>query len=66
MNLWSYFHVFVRLNWKTYFFLLVGFIFWNKFQFVDDDGKCYLEMDYTFDIKKEWPHWNFNFVEQYK
>ncbi|XP_078167482.1 rho GDP-dissociation inhibitor 1-like [Carex rostrata] len=27
-----------------------------KTKFVDDDGKCYLEMDYTFDIKKEWPH----------
>lgn len=24
------------------------------FQFLDDDKKCYLEMNYTFDIKKEW------------
>ncbi|ONK69246.1 uncharacterized protein A4U43_C05F20850 [Asparagus officinalis] len=23
-------------------------------RFVDDDGKCYLEINYTFDIKKEW------------
>ncbi|KAK9268694.1 hypothetical protein L1049_000454 [Liquidambar formosana] len=22
---------------------------------VDDDNKCYLEMNYTFDIQKEWP-----------
>ncbi|KAK2987064.1 hypothetical protein RJ640_004790 [Escallonia rubra] len=24
-------------------------------KFVDDDNKCYLEMNYTFDIQKEWP-----------
>lgn len=24
------------------------------FQFLDDDNKCYLEINYTFDIKKEW------------
>jgi hypothetical protein len=24
-------------------------------QFVDDDGKCYLEMSYYFEIRKEWP-----------
>lgn len=24
------------------------------FQFVDDDGKCYLEINYTFDIRKDW------------
>ncbi|OVA06580.1 RHO protein GDP dissociation inhibitor [Macleaya cordata] len=24
-------------------------------KFVDDDNKCYLEMNYTFDIRKEWP-----------
>lgn len=24
------------------------------YQFVDDDGKCYLEINYTFDIRKEW------------
>ena len=24
------------------------------FQFVDDDNKCYLEINYTFDIGKEW------------
>lgn len=23
-------------------------------QFLDDDNKCYLEINYTFDIKKEW------------
>ncbi|XAR55298.1 hypothetical protein NMG60_11035334 [Bertholletia excelsa] len=25
-----------------------------KTKFVDDDNRCYLEMDYTFDIKKDW------------
>ncbi|XP_024991694.1 rho GDP-dissociation inhibitor 1-like [Cynara cardunculus var. scolymus] len=25
-----------------------------KTKFVDDDNKCYLELNYTFDIKKEW------------
>ncbi|XP_047336864.1 rho GDP-dissociation inhibitor 1-like [Impatiens glandulifera] len=25
-----------------------------KSKFVDDDNKCYLEIDYTFDIKKDW------------
>ncbi|KAH7689264.1 Rho GDP-dissociation inhibitor protein [Dioscorea alata] len=25
-----------------------------KTKFVDDDGKCYLELNYTFDIRKEW------------
>lgn len=25
-----------------------------KSKFVDDDNKCYLEIDYSFDIKKEW------------
>ncbi|KDP37766.1 hypothetical protein JCGZ_06445 [Jatropha curcas] len=25
-----------------------------KSKFVDDDNKCYLEINYTFDIKKEW------------
>ncbi|XAR65731.1 hypothetical protein NMG60_11009932 [Bertholletia excelsa] len=25
-----------------------------KTKFVDDDNKCYLEMNYTFDIRKEW------------
>ncbi|XP_010252652.1 PREDICTED: rho GDP-dissociation inhibitor 1-like isoform X2 [Nelumbo nucifera] len=24
-------------------------------KFVDDDNKCYLEINYTFDIKKDWP-----------
>ncbi|CAA7407206.1 unnamed protein product [Spirodela intermedia] len=24
-------------------------------KFIDDDGKCYLEINYTFDIRKEWP-----------
>uniref|UniRef100_A0A5B7BWY8 Putative rho GDP-dissociation inhibitor 1 n=1 Tax=Davidia involucrata TaxID=16924 RepID=A0A5B7BWY8_DAVIN len=24
-------------------------------KFIDDDNKCYLEMNYTFDIQKEWP-----------
>ncbi|OWM83341.1 hypothetical protein CDL15_Pgr012822 [Punica granatum] len=24
-------------------------------KFVDDDNKCYLEINYTFDIRKEWP-----------
>ncbi|KAI3456858.1 hypothetical protein Pfo_013521 [Paulownia fortunei] len=24
-------------------------------KFVDDDNKCYLEINYTFDIQKEWP-----------
>ncbi|KAL8166940.1 hypothetical protein V2J09_008439 [Rumex salicifolius] len=26
-----------------------------KTKFVDDDNKCYLEINYTFDIQKEWP-----------
>ncbi|WVZ97983.1 hypothetical protein U9M48_043478 [Paspalum notatum var. saurae] len=26
-----------------------------KLKFVDDDGKCYLEMSYYFEIRKEWP-----------
>ncbi|KAJ4757600.1 Rho GDP-dissociation inhibitor 1 [Rhynchospora pubera] len=25
-----------------------------KTKFADDDGKCYLEMDYAFEIKKDW------------
>ncbi|WOL13977.1 rho GDP-dissociation inhibitor 1-like [Canna indica] len=25
-----------------------------KTKFVDDDGKCYLEINYTFDIRREW------------
>ncbi|RRT63776.1 hypothetical protein B296_00005796 [Ensete ventricosum] len=25
------------------------------YQFIDDDGKCYLEMNYSFDIRREWP-----------
>jgi len=25
-----------------------------KTKFVDDDGKCYLEINYTFDIRKDW------------
>ncbi|CAL9150437.1 rho GDP-dissociation inhibitor 1-like [Musa acuminata AAA Group] len=24
-------------------------------KFVDDDGKCYLEINYSFDIRREWP-----------
>ncbi|XP_074568657.1 rho GDP-dissociation inhibitor 1-like [Curcuma longa] len=26
-----------------------------KTKFVDDDGKCYLDMDYYFEIRKDWP-----------
>ncbi|XP_051133556.1 rho GDP-dissociation inhibitor 1-like [Andrographis paniculata] len=26
-----------------------------KSKFVDDDNKCYLEINYTFDIQKDWP-----------
>ncbi|TVU11429.1 hypothetical protein EJB05_45015 [Eragrostis curvula] len=26
-----------------------------KTKFLDDDRKCYLEMNYTFDIRREWP-----------
>ncbi|KAK4742477.1 hypothetical protein SAY87_000478 [Trapa incisa] len=26
-----------------------------KTKFLDDDNKCYLEINYTFDIKREWP-----------
>lgn len=26
----------------------------DVFQFVDDDNKLYLEINYTFDIRKEW------------
>ncbi|XP_047331391.1 rho GDP-dissociation inhibitor 1-like [Impatiens glandulifera] len=26
-----------------------------KTKFVDDDNKCYLEMNYNFDIQKDWP-----------
>lgn len=26
-----------------------------KLKFVDDDGKCFLEMSYYFEIRKEWP-----------
>jgi Rho GDP-dissociation inhibitor len=25
------------------------------YQFLDDDRKCYLEMNYTFDIRRDWP-----------
>ncbi|GAA0186709.1 G-protein modulator [Lithospermum erythrorhizon] len=25
-------------------------------KFLDDDNKCYLEMNYTFDIQKQWPN----------
>jgi len=25
-----------------------------KTQFLDDDNRCYLEMNYTFEIKKDW------------
>lgn len=34
----------------------VGFVFCVLFlaQFVDDDNKCYLEINYTFDIRKDW------------
>ncbi|OAY69183.1 Rho GDP-dissociation inhibitor 1, partial [Ananas comosus] len=31
---------------------------WKKkppHQFVDDDGKCYLDMSYYFEIRKDWP-----------
>ncbi|WOL19469.1 rho GDP-dissociation inhibitor 1-like isoform X2 [Canna indica] len=27
-------------------------------KFADDDGKCYLEINYTFDIRREWPSIN--------
>ncbi|AQK93970.1 Rho GDP-dissociation inhibitor 1 [Zea mays] len=27
----------------------------RRSQFVDDDGKCFLEMSYYFEIRKEWP-----------
>lgn len=27
-------------------------------RFIDDDGKCYLEINYTFDIRKDWAHEN--------
>ncbi|KAL0320848.1 UNVERIFIED_CONTAM: Rho GDP-dissociation inhibitor 1 [Sesamum radiatum] len=26
-----------------------------KSKFIDDDNKCYLEINYTFDIQKDWP-----------
>ncbi|KQK11161.1 rho GDP-dissociation inhibitor 1 [Brachypodium distachyon] len=26
-----------------------------KLKFIDDDGKCYLEMSYYFEIRKDWP-----------
>ncbi|CAL0309846.1 unnamed protein product [Lupinus luteus] len=26
----------------------------EKDKFLDDDNKCYLEINYTFDIRKEW------------
>ncbi|KAL8172504.1 hypothetical protein V2J09_024308 [Rumex salicifolius] len=26
-----------------------------KTKFIDDDNKCYLEINYTFDIQKDWP-----------
>jgi Rho GDP-dissociation inhibitor len=26
-----------------------------SWQFLDDDRKCYLEINYTFDIRREWP-----------
>ncbi|CAN6333487.1 unnamed protein product [Urochloa humidicola] len=29
--------------------------YFAKLKFVDDDGKCYLEMGYYFEIRKEWP-----------
>jgi Rho GDP-dissociation inhibitor len=28
------------------------FLVW---QFLDDDRKCYLQIDYTFDIRRDWP-----------
>jgi hypothetical protein len=30
-------------------------VFFHFFQFVDDDGKVYLEMSYYFEIRKDWP-----------
>lgn len=36
------------------FFFLLLFVLFLAFQFVDDDNKCYLEINYTFDIRKEW------------
>ena len=36
----------MSMNQNFFFFLL---------QFLDDDRKCYLEMNYTFDIRRDWP-----------
>lgn len=36
------------------FILITDGIFHLSHQFVDDDGKCYLEINYTFDIRREW------------
>jgi hypothetical protein len=30
------------------------FCLWMYFQFVDDDKKSYLDINYTFDIRKDW------------
>ncbi|XP_051135278.1 rho GDP-dissociation inhibitor 1-like [Andrographis paniculata] len=30
-------------------------IYSAKTQFLDDDNKCYLDLEYSFEIKKEWP-----------
>lgn len=32
---------------------ITNLVYWI-FQFVDDDNKCYLEINYTFDIRKNW------------
>lgn len=45
-------HFIHAFSWKAFFFPnVITFLG----QFVDDDGKCYLEINYTFDIRKEWP-----------
>ncbi|RDX97180.1 Rho GDP-dissociation inhibitor 1, partial [Mucuna pruriens] len=33
-----------------------------KSKFVDDDNKCYLEINYTFDIRKEWQSYSFYLI----
>jgi hypothetical protein len=46
----SFFCIFILCSQDINFFLC--------FQFVDDDNNCYLEINYTFDIRKDgsWLH----------
>ncbi|RZS08628.1 hypothetical protein BHM03_00039630 [Ensete ventricosum] len=51
--------VFCRNELSTLMWLYIIHLFADAivflYQFIDDDGKCYLEMNYSFDIRREWP-----------